>query len=63
MERAGCFSGQKVSAFSAQQKLVGIGEGVDPSGRYQLRCDDGAVATIIAGDISLSLTCGDTLES
>ena len=57
------FSGQKVSAFSAQQKLVGIGEGVDPSGRYQLRCDDGAVATIIAGDISLSLTCGDTLES
>ncbi|MGE4660386.1 MAG: biotin--[acetyl-CoA-carboxylase] ligase [Arenicellales bacterium] len=49
------FSGHKVRAESEGRRLEGVGAGADEQGRYRLRCADGTVATVISGDISLSL--------
>ncbi|HCX87160.1 MAG TPA: biotin--[acetyl-CoA-carboxylase] ligase [Gammaproteobacteria bacterium] len=49
------FSGRKVRAESDGRPLEGVGAGADEQGRYRLRCADGTVATVISGDISLSL--------
>ena len=48
------FAGKTVRATSQQDVVVGVGEGVDELGRYRLRCDDGSITPIIAGDITLS---------
>ena len=48
------FRGKAVRAASQREFVVGIGEGADELGRYRLRCDDGSITPIIAGDISLS---------
>ena len=49
------FSDRKVRAESEGRCLEGVGSGADEQGRYRLRCADGTVATVISGDISLSL--------
>ena len=49
------FSDRKVRAESEGRPLEGVGTGADEQGRYRLRCADGTVATVISGDISLSL--------
>jgi biotin-(acetyl-CoA carboxylase) ligase len=48
------FRGKAIRAASQRDIVVGVGEGADELGRYRLRCDDGAITPIIAGDISLS---------
>ena len=48
------FAGKTVRATSQRDVVVGLGEGADELGRYRLRCDDGSITPIIAGDISLS---------
>ena len=48
------FRGKAIRAASQQEFVVGVGEGADELGRYRLRCDDGSITPIIAGDITLS---------
>jgi biotin-(acetyl-CoA carboxylase) ligase len=49
------FRGKAIRAASQQEFVVGVGEGADELGRYRLRCDDGSITPIIAGDITLSV--------
>ncbi|MFC1961538.1 biotin--[acetyl-CoA-carboxylase] ligase [Chloroflexota bacterium] len=45
--------GQRVQVTSGSSNLIGIAESVDPDGSLILRHDDGNVARIIAGDVTL----------
>jgi BirA family biotin operon repressor/biotin-[acetyl-CoA-carboxylase] ligase len=49
------FAGKKISAVVEGEKVSGCGDGADATGCYRVRRDDGSIATLIAGEVSLSL--------
>lgn len=50
---ASCTLGQEVDVFGAKTSFLGVAEALDPLGRLLVRTEDGELAVVDAGDVSL----------